>query len=234
MILSGTGALWFLQVLFINCLILKLIRKIDKDNKLFILGDKANLVTLILNVVVFIGAAKILNMPMIPTYRFGIYGVAFLFGYYVLSNDKAIDILEKWFFLFLIIGIILGYLYIIKFYGVSYSDYVVSNNYISVTHAYFISLGLIGFFKKYLDFGNDITSYLNKASWGIYICHIDVMLLVNTLLKPYVSTIGMPLVYVIELLAGIFASYLIWLVLKNVPIIRWLLFGIKKKESKNV
>lgn len=233
MVLSGTGALWFCQVLYVACLILLLVKKIDKKNKLLELGGKANLIVIMALVVVLIGMAQILNVPMIPTYRMGYFVMAFLFGYYVFSNESSLELLKKWWILLLTVGAVFGIIYIKLNYGTYYADYEVLNHPVSILHGYFTAIGIIGVSQVILNFENKFTSYMSKAGWGIYICHINVLLLVNTLLKPVAGTIPMIAIYVIELTSALIASILLWEVFRRVPVIRWLLFGIRKEE-KNV
>ena len=229
----GTGALWFCQVLFAACLLLVLVKTIDRKDRLPELGSKSNIIFVILLAGVMWGAAQILNMPMITTYRMCYYPLAFLLGYYVFGHDKVLHILKKWALLFLTAGIALGVVYILKFYGTYYAEYEVLNHPVSVIHAYFMALGIIGIGQYILNFANPFTAYMNKTGWGIYICHIFVLLLTNTLLIPVACKLPMILVYIIEFVAAIFGSVVLWEILRRVPLIRWLLFGIKnvKKEG---
>ena len=77
MAVSGTGPLWYIQLLWVFSLILLLVRKIEKD-RLYRLCEKANVPVLIVLTLAIWGSAQILNTPMIVVYRFGIYGTGFL------------------------------------------------------------------------------------------------------------------------------------------------------------
>ena len=227
----GIGALWFCHVLFASCLLLALIKHIDKKDKLLTLLSKSNIFFVIFLGAVMYLAAQILNMPMITTYRMCYYPLAFLLGYYVFSHEKVLDLLKKWGFMFLVIGIVFGVVYFYLFYGTYYAEYEVLNHPVSVAYAYFTVLGILGVGQHVLNFSNSFTVYMRKAGWGIYICHIFVLLLTNTLLIPVVSVVPMAVIYIIELVAALLLSILLWEVLKRVPLIRWLLFGIKKEVS---
>lgn len=233
MVVSGIGALWFCQVLFVSCLILLLIKKIDKKGHLLELGSKTNLVVILLLCVLMIGCSQILNMPMIATYRMCFYPMSFLLGYYVFRHSHVLELLKKWCWLFLVIGILFGVLYIQNSYGTYYADYSVLKHPVSVIHAYFTAIGLIGLSEWVLDFHNRFTEYMSKAGWGIYICHINVLLVVNTLLKPLAGKLSMWAVYGIELITALVGSILLWEILKRVPVIRWLLFGLKKAKKES-
>ena len=70
------------------------VRRVEKD-RLWKLGEKANVPFLVLFAIVIWGAAQILNTPMVVVYRFGIYGAGFFVGYFVLSHDEVMDRLEN-------------------------------------------------------------------------------------------------------------------------------------------
>lgn len=92
---SGTGALWFIQMLFIFSCILALLKKIDKNDRVWKVCKKANLPIILSLFVVIFGTAQILNMPVLTTYRFGIYFASFLIGYYVFSHEEVQEKIEK-------------------------------------------------------------------------------------------------------------------------------------------
>ena len=226
---TGIGALWFCQVLFLCSLLLALIKIIDKKDKLLALGSKANFLVLVLLTAVVVGAAQLLNTP-ITTYRMCLYPLAFLLGYYMFSNENVQLIVKKQAYLFLTIGIIADIAYIVKDYGKYYANNEVQNDPIAVVAAWFMVLGILGMAQRVLDFRNPFTSYMNKAGWGIYIVHINVMLFTNTMLKPVTYSLPIGVIYLIELVAGLVGSVLLWEILRRIPIIRWLLFGIRRKK----
>lgn len=226
---TGIGALWFCQVLFVCCLLLALIKKIDKKDKLTALGSKTTLPALLLLTIVVVGAAQLLNTP-ITTYRMCLYPLAFLLGYYVFSDENVQLIVKKYAWLFLGIGIAADIAYIVKDYGQYYADNAVQNDPIAVVCAWFMVLGILGTAQRVLNFSNAFTAYMSKAGWGIYIIHINVMLLTNTLLKPIAGTVPMYVIYLIELVAAFGASILLWEILRRIPVVRWLLFGIRRKK----
>ena len=59
--------------------------------------QKKSTVYLILIAVFFLfwGSSQLLNTPVVESYRFGIYTVAFLLGYYVFSQDIVIEVLKN-------------------------------------------------------------------------------------------------------------------------------------------
>lgn len=226
-VLTGIGALWFCQVLFVACLLLALIKKLDKNSKMQNLFEKSNILVAVLLYFAMFGFAQVLNVPKINTYRMAYYPMAFILGYYVFSSPKLLLQLKKFFLIFLALGIIFGVVYIKKFYGTYYAEYIVLNNYISILFAWFTTLALLGLSQNILNFNNKVSAYMSKAGWGIYINHIIVLQLINLLLKPIVPSVPIALIYLIELVCGLTFSILLWELLKRIPVIKYLLYGIK-------
>ena len=85
--ISGIGPLWFIQTLFLFSCVLVLLKKLDGRDRLWELCGRCGLPMIILLALPIFVAAQVLNMPVLTMYRFGIYFVAFLIGYFVFSHD---------------------------------------------------------------------------------------------------------------------------------------------------
>ena len=94
MVASGSGVLWYMHLLWIYCVVLVLIRKIEKG-KLLKSGAKTPLWLMALFILPVWGASQILNTPIISVYRIAFYFVFFILGYYVFSNDEVMERLKK-------------------------------------------------------------------------------------------------------------------------------------------
>ena len=94
MVASGSGVLWYMHLLWIYCLMLVLIRKIEKG-RLLKAGADTPLWLMVLFLFPIWGAAQILNTPIVSVYRFAFYFVFFMLGYFVFSNDEVIERLKK-------------------------------------------------------------------------------------------------------------------------------------------
>ena len=104
------------------------------------------------------------------------------------------------------------------------------NNWLSVFHAWFTTLGILGVSQTVLNFHNKFSDYMTKISFGIFVLHIFVLLLVNTLLKPVAQNLPIAVIYIIELVAALAGSVLLWELLSRIPVVRFVLFGIKKSK----
>lgn len=94
-VLSGIGPLWFVQLLFLFSAILVLIRRIDRNDRLFRLGERTPSWLICAFALLIWGAAQVGNMPVITTYRIGIYLTAFLLGYAVFAHEAVMARVER-------------------------------------------------------------------------------------------------------------------------------------------
>ena len=228
---SGIGPLWFIQMLFLFSCILVLFRKIDKNDKLWIVCGKINLPIILLLFVPIFGAAQILNMPVLTMYRFGIYFVAFLIGYYIFSHDKIQEIIEKIRIPMLCLAIISAVIYTIYYFGSDYTSPRCLQSIITNLYLWIAVLAVIGCFKKYFNRENVFTRYMTKSSFGIYILHYPILISACYVLNYYLD-LPVILNYLIAFAVEIIISFAVYQILKNVPVARYLILGIKRQKSK--
>ena len=222
--LSGIQGLWFLQVLFVNCLILILIKKLDKADKISQLGAKTNLLVILTLFFITYLMGFVLNGKVVLSYRMGFYLSYFLIGYYVLSSDKVEAILIKFWPLFLILSLV-GYgFYLPPTFTKYYGGLAVLERFDTNLFAYFFSLALLGFFAKYCNKTNKVLGFANKVSFGVYVLHIPIILVINELLTRYAS-LSLPLTYLILLITALPLSVGLYLLIHKVKGLRFIMFG---------
>ena len=230
-IASGIGVLWYIQLLWVFSMLLVLVRKADKG-RLWNKCRNVGLPVLIALAIPVYGAAQILNTPIIVVYRCGLYFSVFLIGYFVLSHDEVIDVLKKWFPLILVIAIILGAAFCIRYFGENYADKPATRSVLFTSYGYFASLAIIGGMAKYGDISNRFTQWMGKRSFGLYVFHyLGVSSVGLFLARP--GYIPAPAAYLLSLIAGFAGGYLLNAVISRIPGYRWAVLGIKG-DKKNV
>ena len=231
-ILSGIGVLWYIQMLWLFSLALVLIRKIEKD-RLWNLCKKTGIVAVLLITPFVWGAGQILNTPVIVVYRFGLYFFLFLLGYFVFSHDEVIEVLKKWFMLFLVASVALCFLFCRMFFGMNYADNPIYKSPYFLIYGYFACMAILGGMAKYGDFNNRFTEWMTKRSYGLYVFHY----LGISAFALYIAKPGLvpPLAsYILTTIAGFGGAYLLNAIISRIPFWRWAVLGIsKKKEAKN-
>lgn len=226
--LMGIGPLWFCHVLFIGSVLIALIRKIDKKDILGRLSKKVNLPILLALVFIVWGSSFILNTPFITVYRFGIYLLMMLLGYYVFSNQELIKKIEKICIPLSIISILLGIIYVITYYGVNYTDNSVLDDLFTNVYLWITIISILGLGSKWLNFKNKFTEYMSKNNFNIYILHYVVVVLLGYVT---VTFLHLPFIinYIIILLGTIILLPGLIEIIKRIPIIRFMILGISKE-----
>lgn len=236
---SGTGALWFCQVLFVAVLVLMLLRlcinrgrrnddsacqwfeKILHSPIAFTLG-------MIILYLLYWGCSNILNMPVVTSYRMGIYTVAFLSGFYIFTNDSLIDKLKKAVPVTFLLAVASGIFYIWRCYGKAYTKITVLERWDLNLYAFIMVLLILGAGARWANGSNRFTQYMCKCCFGIYVFHIPVLLVTNYLL----SKVSLPLtaVYWIELISALVCSLILYEIIRRIPILRYWILGIRSKK----
>lgn len=231
--LSGIGVLWYIQMLWLFSLVIVLIKKIDKD-RFWNICRKTPFWVLILIAVLFWGAGQLLNTPVIVSYRFGFYFLAYLLGYFVFSHDEVIEVTKRYFPIFAVIAVGLGTAFCIVCFGQNYADDPVYRSPLFLLYGWFGCVAMVGGFAKFFDFTNKFTKWMGSHSWGLYIFHyLGISMVALYIAKPgLVPAWGC---YLLSTIAGFGLSYILYFVISKIPFFRWAVLGIsKKKESKNV
>lgn len=226
MSLSGTGVLWFIQMLWVFSMVLLLLKRIEKG-RLWKIGSKTNIFVMLLLAVVVWGAAQILNTPVVIVYRFGLYGIVFFLGYYVFSHDEVIEVLKKYFFLMLVIAAAFGIAFCVLYFGKNYADAPINKSPLFTGFGWFGCLAVLGGAARYGDFENAFTSWMSRHNFGLYVFHYLGISAVALFLGKS-GRVSVALVYVLSLLAGFAAGYLLNAVISRIPFFRWAVLGIKK------
>lgn len=231
--LSGIGVLWYIQMLWLFSLAIVLVKKIDKD-RFWNVCRKTSFWALFLIAPLFYLAGQVLNTPIIVCYRFGLYFLAYLLGYFVFSHDEVIGVTKRFFPVFATVAAGLGIAFCIVYFGQNYADVPVNRSPLFLLYGWFGCAAMIGGFAKFFDFTNDFTKWMSSHSWGLYIFHyLGISLVALYLAKPgLIPAWGC---YLLSTVAGFALSYVLYFVISRIPVYRWMVLGIsKKKETKNV
>lgn len=243
--MSGEGPLWFARELFLASLVLVLIRKIDKKGRLETLCNHMKWWGFILLFVSFWGSSFLLNTPMIEVYRNGIYINCFLMGYYIFSNEKHLEVLEKakGFLVAAAVLCAIGYYAYIRLViephatdniltTVAYTSKSVLQHPFTNIFAWITILAVFSVARGSLNFRNGFSAYMTKANFGYYALHY-VCLTVVAFLVLEKTSLPMWACYVVNLFGMIVLTTVMYLVLSRIPVIRALTLGIYQSKKEN-
>lgn len=233
MAVSGTGVLWTIQVMWIFSMLLLVFRKLVR---IVCKGDKEFGVSFIWLLIAFLPlcyvSAQILNTPIIPVYRFGIYGFAFFTGYFIFSAENTTDELKRFSVPLLAAAVILGITYTIVYFGKNYAVTPVVNCPLAIAYSWVMCLALIGSAKRWFDSNYAFIEFMKKRSFGLYVFHYLPLSACAYYLHTYTKLPGIVL-YILTAIAAYAGGLILNEVISRIPVVRWCSLGIRK-EKKNV
>ena len=231
MALSGTGVLWFIQLLWFFSMILALIRKFERGKwYAHTAGWSVPVLTLLVLPVWLSGL--VLNTPIISVYRFGLYGFTFFLGYFVFAHDEVVDRLSKYRFLFIPLSILTGILYVYLHFGDNYAIMPVVGSLSAVVFAWCTILAILGGMKIWGDRSNAVSTFLSKRSYGLYVFHYLPLSIAAYFMHKY-TDLGPLSSYLIAGVTSYAGGLLLYEVISRIPVLRWCVLGERRKfESK--
>lgn len=223
--ISGTGVLWTIQVMWVlSLLLVPLLR--GEQGRLLALGEKAGLAALLLLGIAVWGSAQILNTPVIPVYRFGIYGAGFLLGYFVFSHERVTDLLQKHAVPLLVAAALLGLAYACLNFGLKYAEPPAVNSPLAIGYAWVMCLALLGCFKRWGSRTGPVSHFAAQKSFGLYVFHYPALSAAGLFLTRRTGLSAGP-VYVLSTLAAFGGGLALFELIRRVPGLRWCVLGLK-------
>lgn len=227
---SGIGVLWFVQILWVFSLLLVLVRAVEKD-RLYALGGRCGVIALLaLTIPVFL-AAQVLNTPMITVYRFGIYGLSYFIGYFILSHDGVVDRLSVFWLPIGAAAVFAGILYTVLYFGENYAAEPCINNVSACVYAWLMTLAVIAFMRVHGDRQTALTGWMSKKSWGLYVFHYLPLSAVAWYLHLYAPGLPVVLHYLLTGIAAFAGGILLYEIISRIPVLRWCVLGMRKEKT---
>lgn len=225
MSLSGIGVLWYIQVLWLLSMSLLLIRKLERD-RLYHRCERIPGIAALLLVFPLWGAAQILNTPVITVYRFGIYGLSFLAGYFVFSHDTVVRSLTKLWLYICIAAIVLAVTYVAVYFGENYAAPPVRDSFLSILFAWTGALAMLTVMKRFYDEKTAFTEFMSRKSWGLYVFHY-LGIASAAYLMFQSGNVPAAMQYLICTLAAFAGSFVLCGLISRIPVLRYCVLGVK-------
>ena len=243
MAFSGTGPLWFIQVLWLLSLVLLLVRRIDGQDRLHRASGKAfsvkyGLVWVILLGLFFWLGEKTLIMEPRPQsfdglwnlYKPLFYLVPFLLGYFVFSHDAVQEKLSKAWIPLMVCAIVSGGILIGTTFGQDNTSPQYLGSPLNCLYGWLMCLAMMGWFKAKFDRTGAFAAYMTRSSYGIYIVHYLVIASLGYMMKIYTQLPPWSM-YAILTVAVFTLSPLLYEVIRRIPLMRWCVLGENRKQS---
>ena len=232
MVFSGIGPLWFVQVLWLLCLVLLAVRALDRKDRFRTWCGKAGIVWIILLGVLFwAGEHTLIQHPREGTmdglfnlYKPLFYLIPFLMGYFVFSHDAVQERLAKAWIPLMACAAASGIALVVTTFGQDNTTPQYLGSPLNCLYGWLMCLAMMGWFKARFDRTGPVAAYLTRSSYGIYITHYLVVASLGYMMKTYTAL--PPVAMYLILAAAVFVlSPALYELLRRIPVVRWCVFG---------
>lgn len=230
MVLSGTGVLWYIQVLWVFSLLLIPIRNLEKDRLSPLCKKAGGLVCMAMVVPVFL-CSQLLNTPVIVVYHFGKYGICFFLGYFLFAHEEVIERLVKFCYPLMGVSSMLAITYTITYFGDNYADQPIVNNLFSSVYGWCAVLAILAAGKKWGNGTNRVMDALHRVNFGLYVFHYLPLSMAAYYLHIYCTNMMPVLQYLMVGVAAYAGGIILYEVVSRVPVLRFFVLGIRKKKG---
>ena len=232
MVFSGIGPLWFVQVLWLLCVVLLAVRALDRKDRFWSWCGKAGIVWIILLGVLFwAGEHTLIQHPREGTmdglynlYKPLFYLIPFLMGYFVFSHDAVQERVAGAWIPLMACAAVAGIALAVTTFGQDNTTPQYLGSPLNCLYGWLMCLAMMGWFKARFDRTGPVAAYLTKSSYGIYITHYLVVASLGYIMKTYTSLPPVAM-YLILAVAVFVLSPALYELLRRIPVVRWCVFG---------
>lgn len=229
MAVSGTGVLWYIQMLWIFSVMLALIHRFETGKLYRLCGRVSPLMLVALGVSVW-ASAQILNTPVIVVYRFGIYGFCFLLGYFVFAQEAVVERLSRYWHVLAIAVAVLCFGYVYFYFGENYAQAPLVNSPFSVAYGWMAILAIFAGMRRWGNRTNAFADWMRKKSFGLYVFHYLPLAAFAYWMNRYTNLPALPS-YLISGTAAFAGGFLLYEVVVRIPLLRWCVLGVGKEKN---
>ena len=234
---SGTGPLWFIQVLWLLCIVLLLVRALDRKDRFWTWCGKSGLVAIIIigGVLFWLGEQTLIKNPrpesadgLLNLYKPLFYLVPFLLGYFVFSHEEIQEKLGKAWIPLLSCAVVAGIVLIATTFGQDNTSPEYLGSPLNCLYGWLMCLAMMAWFKARFDRTGAFAGYMTRSSFGLYIVHYLVIASLGYMMKTYTQLPPFAM-YLILTVAVFTLSPAIYELIRRIPLVRWCVLGYKKK-----
>ena len=232
MAVSGTGPLWFIQVLWLLSLVLLAVRALDSRDRFRAWCGKANIVWIILLGVLFwLGEHTLVLEPRPETadglwnlYKPLFYLIPFLLGYFVFSHDAVQERVKEAWVPLMACAAVSGVVLVATTFGQDNTTPAYLGSPLNCLYGWLMCLALMGWFQARFDGTGRFAGYMTRASYGLYLVHYFPVAALGYKMKTYTKLPPWAM-YLLLALAVFTLSPLLYELLRRIPLVRWCVLG---------
>ena len=234
--ISGIGPLWFIQLLWLLCIVLLIVRALDRNDRFWNWCGKAGIVTIILlGLLLWAGEQTLIKNPrpesldgLYNLYKPLFYLVPFLLGYFVFSHDEVQEKVKQAWIPLLACAVISGGILIGTTFGQDNTSPQYLGSPLNCLYGWLACLAMMGWFMARFDRTGKFAAYMTRSSFGLYIVHYLVVASIGYMMKTY-TTLPPLAMYAILTVAVFTLSPVIYEIIRRIPLVRWCVLGEKKR-----
>lgn len=232
MAISGTGPLWFIQVLWLLCLVLLLVRALDKRDRFWNWCGKLGIVPVILlGILMYLGSFTLVSNPrpesadgLLNLYKPLFYMIPFLLGYFVFSHDEVQDRLGAAAWPLIAVAAALGITLVATTFGQDNTSPQYLQSPLNNLYGWTMTLAMLASFRRWADRTGPFAGYMTRSSYGLYILHYLVVASLGYMMKMHTSLPPVAM-YIILAVAVFTLTPLLYEIIRRIPFIRWCVLG---------
>lgn len=228
MALSGCGVLWFAQMLWLFSMALALLRRFERGRLYHFCGRLGPLPLAALGLPLW-AAAQVLNAPYIAVYRFGIYGFAFLLGYFVFAHEEVVARLAAHPLPFAAAALALGTAYTLRWFGRDYATPPAVNCPLAIAFAWAAVLAAFAAMKRWGDKTGLLADWLGRRSFGLYVLHYLPLAAAAWAMDRFLQ-LPAGACYLLAAAAAFGGGYGLNALISKMPVLRWCVLGMRKEK----
>lgn len=213
---------WFLLYLFVISLTALLIILLAKK---YLSRFRISSVSYLLIIFLFVPEWLCQYVLNIAGKSLGQFMILFLFGYFILSEESILQEIKRYRLVSLTLCILSGSLYIYLYCFKNFRNELMTGLYIF--YGWMGIITLLGIGQSKLNFHNQLSHYLTRASFPVYILHMPILVVVGFFVLNF--PIGVTGQFLTIILISSVLTFLIYEIIKRVPVLRFFL-GISKQK----
>ena len=233
--ISGTGPLWFIQVLWLLSLMLLLVRRLDAKDRVWQVCRRVGIVPIVLMGVMFWLGHKTLVLNPNPASAEGLwnlykpvfYAIPFLMGYFIFSHDSVQHIVQRVWRPLMVCAVVAGVTLVVTTFGQDNTSPQYLGTPLNNLYGYLMCLAMMGWFGCRFNSTGRVTEYMTRSSFGIYIVHYLIINSLGYTLRA-ATTMSPVWMYLILTVAVFTLSPLLYELLRRTPFLRWCVLGEKR------
>ena len=122
----------------------------------------------------------------------------------------------------------LGIAFLVVYWGAPYAEHVVLDTPLCNAFAWIAVLAVLVFMRRWGNFENAFSIFMNRESWGLYVFHYLPLAVSAYYLRGCQPELAPLLCYLLVTVAAFAGAFVLNSVISRIPVLRWCVLGLTK------